>query len=389
MTKLNYSIKYSYFLIFTICVNLFLTQLMSLSPIYFAFVAALALLFLCNSFDPNMRLFIFDKDDYPIIGVMLVLCSNIILTTVVNNGALRTFISIIFTDFCFLFSFNINAVPKETIRKSFYILKYITLALFVIEVIYRFQNSEAKHSFFYFYDYKHNSIMFPDTNATAVCIEFFLCFLFYLKERRIIKIYFIEILITIVLLILAFSRAAGFGVFCLLTCWYFIKCRIPLIKILMIIFAISIGIYILIYFFSDASFLTKIDLFVQTVDYINKIDFFHFFIGNGIDSCMHFLSRYGHTFVTLYIIELGTLSLLVLFVLFLIAVLKTKYALFMVIPFVTTGLSYMPYVIPFFFLYLGFIYNIECHRNDLFYGYEIRRRKRHGKMLRLCFAYRR
>lgn len=388
MTRVDNSIKYSYFLIFTVSVNIFLTQLMSLSPIYYAFVTALFLLFLNNSFNLNMKLAIFNKDDYPLLGCMIVLCSNIILTTVVNEGALRSFISIMFTDFCLLLTFNINVVPKETIRNSFYMLKYITLVLFLVEVIYRFQNTEAKHSYFYFYDYKHNSIMFPDTNATGVCIEFFLCFLFYLKERKIIKIYFIEILITIVLLILSFSRAAVFGVFCLLVCWYFIKSRSLLIKIFIILSAFVGGLIIGIYFLSDGSFLTKIDLFVQTANYIKEIDLFHFFIGNGIDSSRKFLSRYGHTFVTLYIIELGILSLNILFILFLVAIIKTKYALFMIIPFVTTGLSYMPYVIPFFFLYLGFIYNIECHRNDLFSGYEIKRRKYHGKMLRLCFAYR-
>ena len=207
-------IDYLFFLFLVASINIFLVNVLTLSPIYFAFVISFFLFFCLFSFRPNIRLTELQKDEGFLVLSLFIVCISILVTTVLNQGNVRTCISVIFPYIYFIFSFSIIKVPKKHIIKSLYVLKNITLILFFIEVVYRFSHSVPQHSYFYIYDYKHNSIMFPDTNATAVCIEFFLCFLLYLRERKIIHVNYFEILFTICLLILSFSRAALFGFFC-------------------------------------------------------------------------------------------------------------------------------------------------------------------------------
>lgn len=380
------SLKNISFFVFTISINIFLVKLMAVSPVYLGFTLSMIVVGILFSVNPNHKFFGLNADDTVMITLICLLCVNASIATVLNLGSLKSLVTAVFSYLCFLFSFSVNTISKESVRRTFSIFRFLSILIFIVEAIYRFYYSVSKHAYFFFYDYKFNSIMFPDTNATAVCIEFFLCFLFYLKARRIVRISRIEICITLLLLILTFSRAALFGVFSLAVYWCFV--RSSYIVKLFVIFCGTFSLFVIMsYFLMDVSFLTKIDIYVQTIKYIKKIDFFHFFVGNGFDSSIRFLSRYGHTYVTLYIIELGMNSLLVLIIFFLCILSKTKYSSFLVVPFLVTGLSYMPYVIPFFFLYLGFIYNIECHRNDLFYISQ--ERKRHGKLLCICFAYRR
>lgn len=384
----NKSCTYLFFSIFVISINVFLVSILSLSPVYFAFVISMTMLFVLFSFYPRFQIGRLGMDDKILILLSLLLCVNVTFTTVINNGNISSFITYIFSVICFSFSFTVTQIPKRYIKKIFYLLKYISLLLFIIEVIYRFSYSQAKHSYFYFYDYKHNSIMFPDTNATAVCIEFFVAFLLYLKTRNVIKVYLLEILIGFVLLFLTFSRAALFGLVCFGVIWFYLKCKSYIVRYFMLMSVFIAGIGVIIVFIEDGSFITKLDLYIQTFDYIQKIDFLHLFIGNGLDSSVNILTRYGHTFVTLYIVELGINNLILLLIFLSILVFKTKYSLFMIVPYIVTGASYMPFVIPFFYLYLGLIYNLECYRNDLFDKKE-RRRLRDERMLCICFANRR
>lgn len=379
---------YIFFSILLICINIFLVSIISLSPVYFAFVISMGMLFILFSFYPRFQIGRLRMDDKILILLSLLLCVNVTITTAINNGNISSFITYIFSVICFTLSFTVTQIPKRNIKKTFYLFKYISLLLFVVEVIYRFSYSQAKHSYFYFYDYKHNSIMFPDTNATAVCIEFFLAFLLYLKTRNVIKIYLLEILIGFVLLFLTFSRAALFGLVCFGAIWFFLKCKSYIVKYLMLMSVFIAGIVIITVFIKDGSFITKLDLYAQTFDYIQRVDYLHLFIGNGLDSSVNILTRYGHTFVTLYIVELGINNFILLLALLSILVFKTKYSLFLIVPYIVSGASYMPFVIPFFYLYLGLIYNLEYYRNDLFDKREVRRKK-YERVLRICFTNRR
>lgn len=351
--------------VLTIFINFFLAAKTSFSPVYFAFLFSCFFLLVIFSFSPNICVFKDYSKDKTVYIFFSLFCIHFLINSAINQVSIKTIFSVFFSFLCFFIGALISSVQKKNLNKILIFLRFVTTLILLCEFIYRFSNSTSKHSYFYIYDYKSNSFMFPDTNAVGVCIEFYICFLLYIKENKIQKISIIEILILVLLLILTFSRAALFGV-AILILYYYIFRRFPLIvKFFSIVIVLFFAIYVYQMLLKDGSFVTKIDLFIQTMEYTKEIDFFHFFLGNGIDSSVNFLTRYGHNYLTLFLIELGLNGLILYFSFFAFLVYKTRSALFVVLPYLVTGLSYMPFVIPFFYLYLSFIYNFEIKKRYL------------------------
>lgn len=208
--------------------------------------------------------------------------------------------------------------------------------------------------------------MYGDTNYVGIVIAFFIGFMCYLRDRKILHISKFEILLYFILCILTFSRAAIFGTLGIFVYFYVFK-KFPItLKFLSILSLIVLVPILFMFLTADGSFLTKIQIYIETWQYILDIDIWHFFYGNGLESSTLFLSRYGHTLLTLYIIEEGVIGFFVLLLFLLLNVIGTEYTLYLIIPLILMGFSYMANIIPYFYLFLGIIYNIENYRTDLF-----------------------
>ena len=257
-------------------------------------------------------------------------------------------------------------MSSHRIKKTLTLFKIVTLVLFVIECIYRFTHVVSKSSYFNFYEYKFSSIMCSDTNYVGIMIAFFIGFLFYLWKRKIIYISIFELLLSGILCFLTFSRAAIIGVFVLFFYWFIYKKMAVSIRIITIFFALLLLPLSVLLLIKDGSFLTKLDLYVQTWRYLFTIDSWHLIYGNGMGSSTLFLTRYGHTILTLYLMEEGLIGLIILTIFIVLNIVKANHTLFLIIPFILLGFSYMANIIPYFYLLLGIIYNIELCRKDLF-----------------------
>lgn len=349
----------------------FLTEIMPLSPFHIAFVLASLLMTFFIFKNPDASLITYSKKDKGLIISVLLLAVQSFLHILfpnpnVKNLSVTTSIMMVVNYFCYLFAFTLRRIPRITIRTTFYFLKYLTVIILLIEVVYRFTHLVIKSASFNFYEYKFGSIMYGDTNYVGIVIAFFIGFMCYLKDRKILHISKFEILLYFILCILTFSRAAIFGTLGVFVYFYAFK-KFPLtLRFLSILSLIILVPILFIFLIADGSFLTKIQIYIETWQYILDIDIWHFFYGNGLESSTLFLSRYGHTLLTLYIIEEGVVGLVLLLVFLLMNVIGTEYTLYLIIPFILMGFSYMANIVPYFYLFLGIIYNIENYRTDLF-----------------------
>lgn len=349
---------------------LFFTMVLPLSPFHFGLAISIIFVISFILLKHNLSIFLCSKDDigvvYCILSMILIIILHILFPNQnVSNLSITTPIMVIISYCCYLFSFFIRKAYSVDIKKSFKVFKNITLLILIIECIYRFTHVVRQSSSFNFYEYKFGSFMYSDTNYVGILIAFYIGFICYLRDRKIILVSKLEILISCVLCFLTFSRAAIIAIFVLFSYWYLYRKMNKSLKLITLAFVLFLIPVVFVILINDESFVTKIDLYVQTLKYIVTIDSFHLLYGNGIGSTTLFLSRYGHTILTLYLIEEGVIGLLLLFLFLILNCFKAKKTLFLILPFLLIGFSYMANVIPYFYLLLGIIYNIELNRKDL------------------------
>lgn len=264
-------------------------------------------------------------------------------------------------------------ISKKYFKEKYYsrIFKYmiyITILLLIADTSYRLLNPNyfAKTSYMesrWFYFYKKNSLMFSDSNSTAliVLILYFtivelnhLITHFKQKENKYINI------ILIILLFLTFSRAAYIAFISGLIYERYkgnIKRRNIAIYLILSIIILIIGICIFYNLYNtDLSFQSKFYIFEIAIKAFKAFSNYYKIVGIGFSDWQEILGIYTHNIFITYFIQTGIIGL-VLFLSFLITIFrKSDYLL---IPVIIVSLSFFSYLgTPFLFVPLAFICNI-------------------------------
>lgn len=343
---------------------IYLTQIVPISPFYFGVLCSFFTLFMEFSINHNVKIFSIKKNDLVLFGIICILCIWVLINAFINNSDLKYPILLILTFLFFIFSFSLNTFLKNDIRLWLKRMIILVFILLFIEFVYRITHPKnffwATEMSNFFYIYKFSSIMFYDTNETGFFELIFFSFLLYLRDKKIINIQKKVLFVCFVMLCFTFSRAAVLGSVVLMFFLYILDKVNIFVKFIIISISFFFIFLIINIFLMDGSFLTKIDIFERTYKYLLSCSVRNLLLGVGMNNSMVALGGiYGHNYITLFIVEYGIIGFILLITLFLIMFTKCHATLYILIPYLITGLSFAPYFLPYMYFFLGVIYNIE------------------------------
>ena len=231
--------------------------------------------------------------------------------------------------------------------------------LFLVDAIYRFSNI-GLNVLNNFYLVKTNSLLYADTNAVGINSSLLTLYAFYLYKTFKSPKYLIYIYLFIIFTILTFSRAAMCAIlfsFLILYSYnsfftkrhYKISFRkfpvkiLILIPLILIMFAIIL--FIAQFLVSDASFLTKINIFEYISIFFDKMSINNLLFGIGFDNTSSYFGLYAHTYLATYIIETGLLGYLLITSFLLTILAEHKKTIYLLLPFFFLGFSYIGHTI--------------------------------------------
>ena len=290
--------------------SFFMTSLLSISPIYFAFLCSLFCLLLMTRWNTiDITSFI---TYIPLIFLSIYFLINSILNHTKLHDALVMFI--------FYLYYPIGDIIFKQIQRKDKLLKlikayfFVHFIYFIIDIIYRFQSFRTSEipvwiinkPIYFFYAFKENALIGDSNVIGAFCLVIFSIAFYLMKNKLLSKRYFY---ISGIFLLLTFSRAAWLGAFILLV-FYFYKNKISIsIQILVIPLFIILFMGILTVISVDYSFLTKIEIFEKTYTAI-VYDFSikELFFGLGANNSTSYLGLYAHNIISLMLIEYGLIG---------------------------------------------------------------------------------
>lgn len=352
----------------------YITQITSYSPYYFGYLVSLLFLFLYAFINlkigkpKNSKILLFfttiiflyyifngfiTKTQKAILGNIILLCVNQIST-------------IITYQICSQISFS----KKERVLKDSINFFYkIALFLGICDFLYRFVHSTRTYvGYQFFYNFKLNSLMFPDSNWTGFIYMLVFAFFVYLKDntRFITKK---QIVCIFVVILLSFSRAATASSILVILYSEFQKLSKSKRKFVFIISVMLFFIFvpIIISFLSkDDSFGTKLALLNGAKYYLHHVSLKNFLFGNGTlaaSTDMSLLGNIGysaHLYLIIKILDLGLIGLLIDFgYLLIIFLISRKKFFYLVLPFFVCGLSMCPTNLSMMYVFGGLMIYIE------------------------------
>jgi hypothetical protein len=293
----------------------------------------------------------------------------------VDSSYLNTFLSFEFSLVVFFITTQLRAN-----RRTFFIISdiYINLSIVLIAVdcIYRFANPDP----FYLvgggvlsnlmgslsmYAYKTNSLLFDDSNTSAIYCIAVIMFLKWMSGRKKEKNTGRFILLWI-LLLLTLSRAALIAT--LLSMVFFIlfsksnddklvisKKRASVLFIVIVIIVARYGLY-LFGKIKDASFLSKFMIINNAVKYYSTASLRQVLFGVGFGHSKDFLFGVAsHIQLLSYAIDSGIIGMFLFIKILINAVKYNKYNLYIVLPFAIAGMSFSPYILTYLFFPIGLV----------------------------------
>jgi hypothetical protein len=335
----------------------FLANITIFSPIYFSFIGGILLLLIYALFEG--RLF-YDIETPFIIFFDIIIVSYHFVQMLFTNSVeyLKDYtiyaFSILYLILIIVFSHIISARELINIAKKYI---FISDMFLILDFIWRlYKRDTAYTGIFAFYNFKMNGIMFMDSNFSGFFALINFAFLLYLRDYRIISLSKKFIFFHFFLVVLNLSRAAIIA--SLILCFYLLfKKQRMIIKIPIFIMFVLCIIMVLSLIIFDPSFLTKIEIFTKTTEYLKNVSISQLFLGNGLASSITFLGRAAHNFISFLLIEMGLISLLLFFLLFSSIYFFTKKAFaYILIPYLIAGLSMAPGAIPYFYAIAGMMY---------------------------------
>jgi hypothetical protein len=187
----------------------------------------------------------------------------------------------------------------------------LILLFYIVEALIRFLTPDVRAGDEFFYAYKYNSYMYGDSNFTALA----LLALFWLIDNIFLKSFrkFIYLLIVLFLILMTFSRAAYMAIL-----FYFLLKKIKSKKILISLLTLSaLGIYFVfdVVEFTDASLVTKFEIFNAVAAYNSNSGIFTILFGTGLEKFVELEgSKWtGHSIIFFVFVSFGLINSLLFF----------------------------------------------------------------------------
>lgn len=254
---------------------------------------------------------------------------------------------------------------------------YFSLPLLIIESIYRIINppvekiellENAGREDIMFYIYKFNSIMYQDSNFVGLFILSLFFFLLYLKQYT-YKKYYLSFFILIILLFATISRASIFSLVVFSLLYIF---RQKIYKYRKLFFTVSILLIVVLfpilleYKNIDDSFSTKFGIFDKTIEYVSNANFINLLFGVGFGNAVAVLDIGAHNFFVTYLVESGFIGLILVVILWIYILVKTKFkAGIVMFPFLLNGMSVASGAIPYLYTMFAIILILESRRSNI------------------------
>lgn len=354
--------------------TMFITRFMSLSPFYFGVILSILLLFCYLSIRCDKARLKISLNCFILILVSYIYILYIILNSLINGISLKYPMLISFSIIMYFVSkFLYKKIDIKYVY--FFVNMFIFFNFFLLsfDLIYRILHPRILPweytSKDFFYMFKFSSIIFNDTNEVGFMALIILTFMYSLNKVGITKIKRMYFCLFFALLFFTFSRAAILG-FLVLFFIYSIRenIKITVLIPLGLLFLIVIFIFFLSFStedISDVSLKSKFDIFFKTFDYLRTVDIKTFLFGIGYEKSPTVLGIYGHNYISLYIIEFGFVGLLLLLSLFFSIFMECNNNKFFLIVYFITGLSYVPYFIPYFYILMGILSGLTDNKKEI------------------------
>ncbi len=308
---------------------------------------------------------------------LLLLVTQLFFTEAPIRRVIAPIIALLFFPVSLYFLYRLTYSELCRIVKIFIVLSVVVLTF---ETIYRFafpnldyesSLDNASESLRWIYMFKGPSLVYVDSNGTALHALIVLFFVFYwsLYTR---KSFFIYKLFLILIIILTFSRAAWLGLIVGIFYFYLYRDRSFIFKLsvsLTVLFSILLLIvfYVLPFMMKDASLLSKFEIMGEIFQYFEMDQSFLQFVftGVGVSMSVEVLGIYAHNYWAVWLIEAGFLALLLQMSLWILFYVYTKKkAMIILLPFFLATLSSNLTFAPVFYVAFAVMYYTVKERKE-------------------------
>lgn len=364
--KINFNLTLNHLIVFILSssITFYASKFTQFSPIYiiYIFIFPLAIYTIVRN-----KFITYSLD--AMIALILIIYISLTQFQYLFSGE---FINLFISLYSYIYiRINVNKFSEEILLKIFNKMLWISIILLSIDSIYRIMNPsaptaeafaalEASENLF-FYLYKFNSLMFADSNTTAlICLILF--FTIFSIQKEIKNVYYKnEKFILLLLLFSCLSRAAILSLIVGLIFLLLFNSNISKIVKTFFLFLLIIATVFVVVFndslSTDESLKSKFQIIIMVYLKIQTLSFSELLFGIGFTQVESFLGIYSHLLILTYLIECGIIGLLI-FLTF-IGFYIFKYNSIVLLPILVVSLSYFLYAgTPFLFIPLAIIANI-------------------------------
>jgi hypothetical protein len=119
-------------------------------------------------------------------------------------------------------------------------------------------------------------------------------------------------------------------------------------------------------FAKDPSFLTKFLIIEKTFDFYRNADLRHILFGVGFGNTVNYFNMGAHNFIVTYLVESGICGLLLLCILWIGILRKTRFeAAIVMVPFLINSMSLAGHAISYLYAIFGIIYILANRKPDI------------------------
>ena len=272
-----------------------------------------------------------------------------------------------------------SQIDRDDVIKAFRIYFWISTVIAIFDLGYRYLHRMSAYTGIHWYrNLKGDSIIFADSNYVGFIYMVAFCIFLYLYREWKINLKK-ELVIYSIIVFFSASRAAI--VCCLLMfvlsfllgkLYRFGKAIIVFIPLLAIIAFYGSLLFGRINS-RDISFNTKLWIIKGFNYYLNNSSLKRLLIGNGLQAATTDTSLYGnniwyygHLYVVIKIIDIGIIGFVLEIAYFLIILVKTHYRfIYLLLPFVLSGLSFCPSNLSYFYVFAGVMLLLEKNREGI------------------------
>lgn len=352
----------------TISITFYTAKLTSYSPIYLIYMFMFPFMIMCVL----KKRYIAYSADVVVVFFLLIYILSTQFNYILTGPFINLFIALIGYIYIRIIK---NKLEEKTLIKIIENMTRISIILLILDSVYRLMNPGVPNpeQFEYisnseriwFYMYKFNTLMFADSNTTALIALILLFSTLSLEQYINTKSYKYEKFFLFLIIVFAISRSAYIGLFIGLLFFYYKNLKL-VYKMIYVFFTIVIVVYISLllsfYLENDGSFNSKFHIISLVLSKINFFSLSDFLFGIGMDQSSSFLGISTHILLLTYFIETGLIGLLI-FSIF-ISIYLYKYNGIILTPILISSLSYFLYLgTPFLFIPLALIANLIDLRN--------------------------